>query len=70
MMLRMLIVGVCGAAIAAAATFFTMKAARHRIRQQALKEGYELGRRDADNWWLDAERQTEEERRKIWRESA
>ena len=29
-------------------------------------EGYNLGRIDADNWWMEIELQAEQARRKIW----
>ena len=30
--------------------------------------GYLAGRKDADNWWLEVEKETDKARQKIWRE--
>ena len=71
MILRMILVGLCGGSIAATVTFFAARRVHHhRSYSRGLKEGYELGRKSADDWWIGVERQTEEERRRIWRESA
>lgn len=32
------------------------------------EKGFKLGRIHADNWWLEAERQIDDERKKIWME--
>ena len=40
--------------------------------EKAFKHGYDLGylegRKAADNWWYNVEREVEREREKIWRE--
>ena len=32
------------------------------------KDGYLQGRKDADNWWLGVESETDQARQKIWKE--
>ncbi len=34
------------------------------------RDGYEAGRKAADNWWMTAEQETDRERQKIWREES
>ena len=31
--------------------------------------GYRAGRRDADNWWISADKEVDETRQQIWRET-
>jgi hypothetical protein len=45
--------------------FFIVK---KMIAPRLYREGYEQGRRDADNWWVNLEREVDLERQKIWRE--
>lgn len=35
---------------------------------ELYKHGYQKGREDAHNWWLEAEQEVDRERVKIWRE--
>jgi hypothetical protein len=37
-------------------------------RLRAYKDGFEKGRKSADNWWLGVEEEVDRERVKIWRE--
>jgi len=37
-------------------------------KDEGYKSGVESGRKDADNWWIEAETQVDRERQKIWRE--
>ena len=37
-------------------------------RERGYKEGYAAGRKSADEWWLNSEREVDQERQKIWRE--
>jgi hypothetical protein len=34
------------------------------------RNGYQVGLTDANNWWIRAEEQADEERQKIWKEDA
>jgi hypothetical protein len=34
------------------------------------KDGYAMGRKDADNWWVRTEEQVDHVRQNIWREEA
>lgn len=36
--------------------------------QRGWDEGYKLGRIDADNWWLEAQRESNQVRQEIWKE--
>ena len=36
--------------------------------KKGYAKGYELGRREADNWWVRAESEIDQARAKIWRE--
>jgi hypothetical protein len=39
-----------------------------RGSKASYQNGYEFGRRDADNWWIAVEAQVDEARRQIWKE--
>ena len=37
-------------------------------KDKGFEKGVELGRKDADNWWINAEQEVDQARVKIWRE--
>jgi len=37
-------------------------------KKDGMKDGYSIGRIDADNWWLGVEREVDRERVKMWRD--
>lgn len=37
-------------------------------RERGWREGYDAGRKAADNWWIGVETEADRERQKIWRE--
>jgi hypothetical protein len=38
--------------------------------RRGVRDGYKLGRGDADNWWLRAEQDVDQARKIIWREES
>lgn len=38
--------------------------------RRAKRKGYQMGRRDADNWWIGVEEDVAAERRKLWMEES
>lgn len=36
---------------------------------RGFARGYEVGRREADNWWIAADQQADQARQSIWREN-
>ncbi|HEY1800056.1 MAG TPA: hypothetical protein VGG46_03895 [Terriglobales bacterium] len=40
------------------------------FRDLGYKAGYEAGRREADDWWTEAEDAVDETRKQVWREEA
>jgi hypothetical protein len=50
--------------------FFCLSIARHRGYTRGLQQGYKMGRKDADDWWIATESEIDQARKKSWRESA
>jgi hypothetical protein len=38
--------------------------------KSGFNEGYQQGRKDADDWWVGAEQQADQARQTIWREES
>jgi hypothetical protein len=37
---------------------------------RGFSAGYKIGRREADTWWIEAGKQVDEARQKIWKENS